>query len=274
MRLLIYCLLLGTTVSFGQPDTTLFSPYRVSKPYELTGSVLFIGVSYLGFRELDRVATLSADEVATLTPSQINAFDRPVIYGDPARFPAAQKRSDLFLNVALVAPLLLAIDPRIRKDWLDLVSLYAVTHSVNNLMYFATAFSIRRARPFTYNPALPLDQKTGEAKSNSFYSGHVSFSTTATFFAAKILTDYHHIKGWKRIAIFTGAAIPPILVGVNRIEAGKHFRTDVLVGFIVGAACGIGIPQLHKQNRRNAQLSFGPTLIPTGQSGLMLTYVF
>ncbi|GAB3221686.1 hypothetical protein GCM10027423_55140 [Spirosoma arcticum] len=274
MRLLIYCLLLGTTVSFGQPDRTDVSPYRVRKAYELTGSVLFIGASYVGFRELDRVATLSVDALAKLSPGRINAFDRPAIYGDPARFPLAQKRSDRFLNIAIAAPVLLAISPRIRKDWLDLLTLYAVTHSVNNLVYFATAFPIRRARPLTYSPTVPLDQKTGQAKTNSFYSGHVSFSATATFFGAKVLTDYHHITGWKRVLIFAVAAVPPALVSVNRIEAGKHFRTDVLTGFIVGGACGIGVPELHKRNRKNGQLTGQPYLTPFGQGGIVLNYRF
>ena len=274
MKLLLFCFLLETTVSFAQTDTTYGSPYRVNKTYELTGSVLFIGASYVGFRALDRVATLTADELAALSPGRINAFDRPAIYGDPARFEAAQKRSDLFLNIAIAAPLLLAIDPHIRKDWLDLLTLYAVTHSVNNLAYFATAFSVRRARPLTYSTTLPLDQRTGQAKTNSFYSGHVSFSATATFFGAKVLTDYHHIRGWKRVLIFAVAAVPPAFVGLNRIQAGKHFRTDVLTGFIVGAACGIGVPELHKRNRRNGQLTGQPYFTPSGQGGLAFTYRF
>lgn len=274
MKIIVCYLLLGMTVSFGQPDTAHVSPYRVNKAFELTGSVLFIGASYVGFRQLDRVATLSVDELAARSPSRINAFDRPAIYGDPARFPIAQKRSDFFLNMAIAAPVLLAIDPRIRKDWLDLLTLYAVTHSVNNLVYFGTAFSIRRARPLTYSPTVPLDQKTGPAKTNSFFSGHVSFSATATFFGAKVLTDYHHIKGLKRVLIFAVAAVPPALVGVNRIQAGKHFRTDVLTGFLVGGACGILVPELHKSKPKHQSLTWQPYFIPSGQSGITLDYRF
>ena len=273
MKLLLYCLL-GTNLCFGQPDTTNLSPYRVIKPYELTGSVLFVGISYFGFRKLDRTATLTVNELAMLSPSRVNAFDRPAVYGDPAQFALAQKRSDFLLNVSIAAPLLLAIDPRIRKDWLDLVTLYAVTHSVNNALYFATAFSVRRARPLTYSPTLPADQKTGQARTNSFYSGHVSFSTTATFFGAKVLTDYHHIKGWKRVLIFAVAAVPPALVGINRIQAGKHFRTDVLTGFVAGAASGILVPELHKGSWKSRSLTWQPYFGASGQGGIVLNYRF
>ena len=125
-------------------------------------------------------------------------------------------------------------------------------------MYFRSAFAIRRARPFTYNPDVPLERGVGEAKSNSFYSGHVSFSATGTFFLAKVFTDYHHIRGWKRIGIYSVASLPPILVGINRMKAGKHFRTDVITGFVVGAAAGILVPELHRRIKKSKSFSLEP----------------
>jgi membrane-associated phospholipid phosphatase len=68
---------------------------------------------------------------------------------------------------------------------------------------------------------------------------------------AKVYTDYHQIKGLKRIGIFTLAAIPPALVGYYRTEAGKHFKSDVITGFVSGAICGILVPEFHKDyNKR------------------------
>jgi membrane-associated phospholipid phosphatase len=32
-----------------------------------------------------------------------------------------------------------------------------------------------------------------------------------------------------------------------RVEAGKHFRTDVLTGAVVGSAVGLLIPYLHRR---------------------------
>ncbi|GAB3919465.1 phosphatase PAP2 family protein [Larkinella terrae] len=267
-------LLIYTTVSFGQTESTTRSPYRVYRTYELPASLVVLGTSIFGYRQLDRYANLTADEVSRLNPAQINAFDRPVAFLDPARFDGAQKRSDRFLNISIASPILLILSQRIRKEGLDVLTLYTTAHAINNLLYFGTAFSIRRARPLTYNPGLQIDEKTGNAKSNSFYSGHVSFSTTATFFAAKVLTDFYHIKGWKRVAIFTAAAVPPILVGVNRMEAGKHFRTDVMTGFLVGAAVGIGVPELHKRSRKTDRLSFQPQFSRNGARGLAVSYTF
>lgn len=262
------------TNSFGQPDTTARNVYRVNLKYEGVGSLLFVGISSVGFKKLDRVAAFDHDDLAKLDPNQVNAFDRPVLFNDPTRFEQAQKRSDLFLNISILSPLLLIADKTIRKDALDLLTLYVVTHAVDNVIYFGSAFSVRRARPFTYNTDIPEESRIGVAKSNSFYSGHVSFSSTATFFLAKVFTDYHHIKGWKRIAIFSAMSVPPVLVGINRMEAGKHFRTDVMLGFAVGAACGILIPELHRRTKNIKSVSLKPYFTPMGQTGLTLTGKF
>lgn len=272
MRTILICLSLGTSLALGQTNAQTDHPYRVRRATELTGSVLFVGASYIGFKQLDRVATFTATDIARLDPRQINAFDRPAAFANPAFFEQAQRRSDLLLNLSIASPLLLLADRRIRHDALDLLTLYATSHAVNNLVYFGAAYSIRRARPLTYNPALPVSEKVGVAKSNSFYSGHVSFSSTSTFFAAKVLTDYHQIRGWKRVGIFSLASVPPLLVGVNRMKAGKHFRTDVLTGFIIGAACGIGVPQLHRVHRTPESLRLQPYFMTSGESGLTLTY--
>ncbi|ADB39925.1 phosphatase PAP2 family protein [Spirosoma linguale] len=273
LSVLVFLSLSLTNVS-GQADTTKQKVYRVSLPYEGGGSLVFIGVSALGFKQLDRVASFDQADVVHLDPNSVNAFDRSVIFNNPANYDRAQKRSDLFLNVSILSPLLLMADKRIRKDWLDLLTLYVATHAVDNAIYFASAYSVRRARPFTYNPDVPLETKVGVAKSNSFYSGHVSFSSTATFFLAKVFTDYHHIKGWKRVAIFSLVSVPPALVAYNRMEAGKHFKTDVMLGFAVGAASGILIPELHKRIKQSKSVALEPFFSATGQKGLTLNYHF
>lgn len=276
----VLCSLLLSGLLYGQNDTIGpvkhpdTAPYQINLKYELPGSLAFMCISYFGFRELDRVSTLSESEVLRLDPARINGFDRPVAFYDPARFPQAESRSDFFLNFSIASPLLLALDKRVRKDWLDLLTLYMVSHAVDNTIYFATAFPVRRARPLTYNPAVPMSMKTGEARTNSFFSGHVSFSATSTFFLVKVLTDYRHIRGWQRLALYTAAAIPPGLVGYYRMKAGKHFRTDILLGMVVGASSGILIPELHRKLKHHKQLALQPYYSPFGAGGLRFSYNF
>ena len=49
--------------------------------------------------------------------------------------------------------------------------------------------------------------------------------------------------------LYTVASIPPAFVAAYRMKAGKHFRTDVIAGFVVGGAMGIMIPDLHRRSR-------------------------
>jgi membrane-associated phospholipid phosphatase len=272
---ILYLVFIFPCLAFGQKDSTLKQEiYHVNPKYELTGSIALMTASYFGFRELDRISDFTADDIAKLNINNINSFDRPVASYSPDKFYDAQVRSDFFLNFSIASPIILALDGKARKDWLDLITLYLVTHTVDNAIYFGAAFPIRRARPFTYNNAVPIDERIGDAKSNSFFSGHVSFSATSTFFLVKVYTDYHQIKGWKRLALYTAAAIPPGLVGYYRVQAARHFRTDAILGMVIGASTGILIPELHRKLKKNKHLSLQPYFSPVGASGLAFQYTF
>lgn len=265
MRIIFSILFLVSLVapSFGQKDTLAHQKIYFVKPkIELTAGVGLTVASFFGFRQLDKVANLSKEDILKLNPNDLNSFDRPIAFKNPANFASAEKNSDLFLNLSLVSPALLMLDKNIRKDWVDLLSMYMMSHAVDNALYFGAAYSIRRPRPLTYNPNLTAEEKMGDGRSNSFFSGHVSFSSTATFFLAKVYTDYHQIKGLKRIGLFTLAAIPPALVGYYRTEAGKHFKSDVITGFVSGAICGILVPEFHKRLQQKKNLTFQPIYSP------------
>ena len=185
--------------AYGQTDSVPKKVYHVKLKYELPVAVACIGLSNLGFRNLDKVSVMNVADIIKLNPEHINSFDRSLAFIDPAGFKDAQKKSELFLNISLFTPALLALDKRIRKDWLDLITLYLVTHAVDNALYFAGTYSARRPRPLTYNPKLTMEEKTGEGKSNSFFSGHVSFAAAAAFFA-RVYTDYRRITS-REIAV-------------------------------------------------------------------------
>lgn len=263
---------LTTLNTKAQTDPAHKKIYGVQLKYELPVSAAAVFASVAGFKKLDKLSAMTATDVLKLNAANINAWDRPIALLNPAGFSAAQTKSDLFLSIALCSPLLLGLDRKIRKDWLDLLSLYLVSHAADNSLYFAGTFSVRKPRPFTYNQMLDISEKIGNGKSSSFFSGHVAFSATATFFTAKVYTDYHHIKGWERILIYTAAAIPPALVGYYRMRAGKHFKTDVIVGLLSGASSGILVPEFHRLKKKHA-VSVVPYYVPGG-AGVSITKRF
>lgn len=274
MRRVIIILLLASisSMSFAQsPDSTREKVYGVNLIWELPASGAAILLSSKGFRKLESVSSMTEADILKLNPSDVNGFDRPVIFNDPAKYASAQHKSDIFLNASIALPVVLALDKKIRKDWLDLIALYLASHTVDNALYFGAAFAVRRPRPFLYNKDVPMEEKVGDNKSNSFFSGHVGFATTSTFFLVKVYTDYHQIKGWNRILLYAAATVPPALVGTYRMQSGRHFRSDVLLGFISGAASGILVPELHRINKKSKKLAFSPYFGAGGSNGLSVT---
>lgn len=125
-------------------------------------------------------------------------------------------------------------------------------------MYLQTAFlnfavtniaksSVRRNRPFVYNPDAPLHMKFQRDARFSFFSGHTSTTASFCFFTASMVQAYSTNRTGKTLA-WVGAAVLPAITGYLRMRAGKHFFSDVVVGYAVGAAIGIGVPLIHREN--------------------------
>ena len=134
----------------------------------------------------------------------------------------------------MALPGLLMLNKNIRKDWKEFLTMYFEAHTVSAGLYLIPAFNISKARPLAYNPNHPIELRSGESTNNAFYSGHVSSTAVSSFFMARVYDDYHDLSIGQRALLYTAASIPPIAVAQYRMRAGKHFRTDVMTGFIMG----------------------------------------
>ncbi|HLP95326.1 MAG TPA: phosphatase PAP2 family protein [Saprospiraceae bacterium] len=157
----------------------------------------------------------------------------------------AKKASDLIFYGATLAPLVLLADPNTRKEAAVISVLYLETLSLNSGLTELTKNLAKRSRPYTYNPDYPLAPKFGRDARKSFFSGHTSSTAASCFFAAKVWSDYHPGNRWKPLVWATAVTIPAI-TGFLRMRAGKHFFTDVAVGYSIGATIGYLIPVLHR----------------------------
>jgi membrane-associated phospholipid phosphatase len=244
--------------------------YNMRPKYQLPLGGAAIVLSSLGFKALDKNAEMNEADVLKLNANDINSFDRPTALRDPSGFTNAAGKGDFFLNFSVASPVLLALDKQMRKDWVDLLTLYLTAQAVDNVLYFTSIAAVRRPRPLAYNTRLSIPERTGIGMSKSFFSGHVSFSATATFFAAKTYTDYHHIKGLRRLLWYGAAAVPPLMVGYFRVESGRHFKTDVLVGFLAGASSGILVPEFFRKKDKDRSVSLMPYYMQDG-GGVSMT---
>jgi undecaprenyl-diphosphatase len=128
--------------------------------------------------------------------------------------------------------------------------------------------STRRARPFAYGTAAPLEERTAGNAGLSFYSGH-----TAVTVAAATATSATFLRlGRPGLAVGAGivGAVGGGIVGTGRMLGGNHFLTDVLAGAVAGVSNGILVPALHASPDAGSEMMVMPLPGPRGVEGIQL----
>lgn len=265
----ICCLLAFSTIIFSQGDSTYTDKiYNINKAVEIPITVIgWAGVFY-GYGKLPEYTSLTEQQISQLNSMDVNAFDRPAIYFPVYEAQGNHDMSDRWLSVSVLTPALLLFNKKIKKNWADVLTLYVETQLIGSMIYIATVHSIKRPRPLAYNNELSLNFRAGHNINNSFYSGHTSTAAIGSFFWAKVFCDHTKLTKLQETLVYTGAAIPPAIVGQLRLKAGKHFKSDIIMGYIIGASTGILVPELRK--RKIERLSFMPLYSPDFK-GLLLT---
>ncbi|GJM36242.1 MAG: hypothetical protein DHS20C18_52430 [Saprospiraceae bacterium] len=218
-----------------------------SSPYELSwatdGPILgsSIGVITVSFIINGKIVVLAEEDVTAYDGSGIFGIDRWVIRNWSLK---AQKVSDVLLYTSYVTPLAMLLGEPSRKDF-GKTALFAVegmmaTMAITNM----AKVLFKRNRPFVYNKDAPMELKLMRGARLSFFSGHTSSSAFMTFLTAQLYSDYYPESKAKPY-IWGLAAVLPALTGYNRIRGGKHYLTDVVLGYIVGTTIGILLPRLH-----------------------------
>lgn len=83
----------------------------------------------------------------------------------------------------------------------------------------------------------PLPDRLAVESSLSFPSGHALFSATAAVVVACLVLRGAH-RRWLRVLVVVLSAGASLLIGVSRLYLGVHWTTDVLGGWVFGAAWG------------------------------------
>ncbi len=267
----LLCIFFNSTAQKRKIDDT--STYHVNKTIEIPLTIVSYGFNTgYGFSYLSEQNGLSENQVLNLDRSDIWWFDRVATKQSVSLKDKAHNLSDIFLNVSVFIPGIIGLDKKVRQEWMDILLMYLELHAFNSSIYIGTAMSINRTRPIAYNPDAPIEARTQKGTRNSFFSGHVSTAACGSFFAAKVYSDLHPEIGNKKYLLYGAASIPPALVGYYRFRAMKHFPTDILMGFGVGAAVGILLPDLHKIDKKDNKLAFAPYV---GQiTGVRFKYTF
>lgn len=257
-QILIYLAFFITVNITAKPgDSLQIKTYRIKPSIDIpltffTGATYFWGANLVsGKSPLDSVA------LAKLDPVNVNRFDRSATRQNAGYAHTAKNISDIGMYGSFALPLILLADRNIRNDFSDVFLLYLETEALTgNLFTWGGNIITNRIRPLSYNPGMPYADRLLSKNKNSFFSGHTSSSAAASFFVAKVYCDYHPELGNKKYIIYSLAVLPPAFTGFFRYKGMKHFPSDILVGFAVGAGTGILVPAFHKNKK--SKLVFVP----------------
>lgn len=241
------------------------SPYVIKIGPDIAYTAISAGLAFSGTVLDLRSDPMTEQEILSLNPSDVNGLDRHVTRNWD---PVAKKASDIFLLSSMALPAALLVIPKTRRDLPKIVLLGLQAALLNQGMTFLTKTSFGRVRPFLYNSSVPLKQKRSRGTRQSFFSGHASYSAVFSFFTAQVIHDFFPEASWRRW-VWAGAALIPATTSYLRVRSGKHFITDVAVGYLIGAGAGLLIPLLHRPRIAKTGLSF-----QVGAGNFVLGYRF
>lgn len=242
LRNLLFSLVFFLTVPLETVLGQAFqSPYKLSLTVDVpisANAIGFLGASAL----LGRTKSLpSKESVMKLNPEEVNKFDR----GATRQYhQVAGYVSDALLYSSVTLPLIHLSNKDSRKDFGKVAAMGTEALLLNLAIANFVKELVGRKRPLLYNSKVPMEKKMKKDNFKSFFSGHTSTVATMSFFFAKTYSDYNPNSKLKPL-VWTSCAVFPAITGFLRFKAGKHFWTDILTGYAVGALCGIAVPYLH-----------------------------
>ena len=290
MFLLVFVLTFSTTTLHAQGDSTgtaeeivqkvgdLIPPsgnvphvYRINYPISVGFSLAASAANVYAIPKIIKAKDgLTQEELMGISHTKHNGFDRWALKLDPTKRDQFYAASDYVLPVIIASAATLGFDKKIRKDWARILMMYyemhAVTFSLYNFSPFGPAFQ-NKLRPYSYYDHFTDEQRKTGNNRNSLYSGHTASAAAASFFMVKVYADYHPELGNKKYLLYSLATVPPLIEGYLRMKALAHFPSDILVGLVIGAVCGVVVPDLHKiRNKRNITLGMISSPIGPGLS--------
>ena len=122
--------------------------------------------------------------------------------------------------------------------------MYAETIAIAGGLAELSKSLISRDRPYANNKSENNESKSSSDDS-SFFSGHETNLTAIVFLTAYLVNHYSSHRGYKW-AVYLGAFVVSGVMGYLRYSSRKHYLSDIVTGYFVGAGSGIIIPYLHK----------------------------
>ena len=233
------------------------SIYRIDLAWDIPVSAVAAAGIIVPYALTDSIIHPSCPCDASSVPS----FDRWAIGHSSA---TADTVSTVTAGLAIIAPVVLDLaDVGATTELLEDTAILAETLLVNGALASVAKYTVQRPIPLVYSPADP-SVVSSPADYRSFYSGHTS-TTFAALTAMSMTWTLRHGGTWWPwvVTVVVGTS-----VGLERIYAGRHFPTDVLVGAAAGTLVGLAVPWLHSR----ARIGPGTLRLTPVEGGAMLAW--
>lgn len=231
-------------------------PYKTSFRRDAPVIIAGVGLSVLGLKLINNKKDLTDAELATKTRDKIPSFDR-----GNAGYYDDKINDDSYLpfHASFAMPVvMLLLNKNERRNASSILVMYIESLSITSALFTLTAGTLHRPRPLVYGTIASVERRKDAKNQRSFYAGHTAASATGTFFAAKVFHDLNPDSKLKPFVWGIAAAIPAV-VGYMRYKSGYHFLSDNILGYVLGAASGILIPEWHKSGGHK-NISFAPQI--------------
>jgi membrane-associated phospholipid phosphatase len=238
------------------------SPYNLSLGRELlyAGSGSATNLTGIFLSSNIRVTTVS-----DLHFKKVNGLDRIAIGLNSGH---AGNLSDVTLYASMGLPLVLLTGKKMREQFPKILLLFGETILINQGLTDIIKSTSLRPRPYVHSENFDPASILSSNDRASFLSGHTSASAAASFFVARVFSDYYpdsKLKPW----VWSMAAGIPGLTGYLRVKSGKHYPTDVLAGYVLGAGVGVLVPALHRKPMSSRNVTW-----IAGARGVLVKYRF
>ena len=173
-------------------------------------------------------------------PSQVPGFDRVALHWHSQ---AADVAGNVTEVLALLAPVGVdLVDVGFGEALFEDMVVYSEVLSISGTATQAAKYGVQRPRPYVYGSTSTAVLRS-PASYTSFFSGHA----TVTFGALTTLAMTESFRHGPMVWPWLLAGLLGTSVAVERVLAGQHFPTDVIVGAAVGVGTGVLVPWLHRR---------------------------
>lgn len=195
-----------------------------------------------GYLYSTTVKGLNSKELSSVSINNLSKFNQRAAQNYNL---SARNWSDFSVISTAALPSLFSLHKRVRGEFFTYNTIYAqaLLSSIGQVLLVKSLS--KKNRPYVYNPNVAVSEKMKSEARFSFPSGHTAIAATATYFFASTYSLYFPDSDYKAW-VWLGAAVLPIVTGYLRYEAGRHFVSDIVGGYAIGAANGIIFPLLFR----------------------------